>query len=382
MAALSRRNKILLFSVFVLAAVVVCIQLYFNQRGTQEPIHSAYNNYLIFKQSAFHLFKGQNLYDAYPQEHYDYYKYSPTFALLFAPLAILPDFAGLLLWNMLNAVLLLVAMLSLNGVSGKVKMLFMIFLVVDLVTSMQNSQSNALTAALVVLAYSSMKKDRYFLSCLLISIGVMIKIYAGVAFIFIFLAADWRRFFLAAVVTMATLALLPVFVTGFSGLFWQYQNWAFLLSWDFNDSLGISLAGICDFVVPADAYKLYIQLAGLLLLLFSVWIVRKKEARYQLSFLSFILVWMVMFNHKAESPTFVIALTGATIWIMNNHRNKIYLACYVLAFVFGCLSSTDIFPPDLRVVFLNIKIKAIAYLPLMAAMLHSMYSNKEVAMRE
>ena len=44
--------------------------------------YTHYNNYIIFKQSYFHLIENKDLYTLYPNEHWDYYKYSPTFSLL------------------------------------------------------------------------------------------------------------------------------------------------------------------------------------------------------------------------------------------------------------------------------------------------------------
>src|ERR1700743_2195907 len=40
-----------------------------------------YNNYIIFKNSFFHLISGKNLYTIYPFEQWDYFKYTPTFSL-------------------------------------------------------------------------------------------------------------------------------------------------------------------------------------------------------------------------------------------------------------------------------------------------------------
>jgi len=45
--------------------------------------YSHYNNYIIFKQSFYHLIAQKDLYIHYPQEQYDLFKYPPTFALLF-----------------------------------------------------------------------------------------------------------------------------------------------------------------------------------------------------------------------------------------------------------------------------------------------------------
>ena len=57
--------------------------------------YTHYNNYIIFKQSFFHLTENKDLYRDFPPEHWDYYKYSPTFSVLMAPFALLPDALGL-----------------------------------------------------------------------------------------------------------------------------------------------------------------------------------------------------------------------------------------------------------------------------------------------
>src|SRR5436190_462027 len=72
--------------------------------------YTHYNNYVIFKQSYFHLAENKNLYQPYPAEQWDYYKYSPSFSLLMAPLANMPDAAGLFTWNLLNVLLLFFAL--------------------------------------------------------------------------------------------------------------------------------------------------------------------------------------------------------------------------------------------------------------------------------
>src|SRR4051794_1450832 len=48
------------------------------------------NNFLISRAAFEHLRAARDLYAAYPAEHADLFKYTPTFALLFAPFARLP----------------------------------------------------------------------------------------------------------------------------------------------------------------------------------------------------------------------------------------------------------------------------------------------------
>ena len=61
-----------------------------------------------------------------------------------------------------------------------------------------------------------------------------------------------------------------------------------------------------------------------------------------------ILIWVVIFNHKAESPTFVIAMSGVGVWYFFSEKTRMNLALVILAFVFTSLSPTDLFPRFLR----------------------------------
>ena len=87
--------------ILLLITIGVSIQMFLLKSGGIESggiMYSHYNNYLIFKDSFIHLFNNKDLYQLYPMEHWDYFKYSPTFALLMAPFAALPDFVGLLFY--------------------------------------------------------------------------------------------------------------------------------------------------------------------------------------------------------------------------------------------------------------------------------------------
>ena len=152
--------------------------------------HSYYNNYLIFKGSFHHLINQQDLYNSYPTEYFDIYKYSPTFALLMAPLAYLPDVLGLIFWNLINAFVFLYALWNLSFKNDKVKIWAVGFIILALITSMQNAQNNALIAGLMILGFSFAEKQKMLPAALLITFTFFIKIFgiAGLA-IFIFYRA-------------------------------------------------------------------------------------------------------------------------------------------------------------------------------------------------
>ena len=61
-----------------------------------------------------------------------------------------------------------------------------------------------------------------------------------------------------------------------------------------------------------------------------------------------VLLWVVVFNHKAESPTFVIAFTGAALWYITSSRSGWETALFVAALLLTSLSPTDLFPAVVR----------------------------------
>ena len=50
--------------------------------------------------------------------------------------------------------------------------------------------------------------------------------------------------------------------------------------------------------------------------------------------LASIMIWVVIFNHRAESPTFIIAITGVALWYYAQQQKPENYVLLVLAFVF------------------------------------------------
>lgn len=112
-----------IFSIFVLLALIASAQplisAALSPASAQTEKMKKYNNYTIFKSSFYHLIDGKDLYVGHPQEHHDLYKYTPTFAAFFSLLAIMPDWLGLNLWVLSNALMLFAAIYYLPMVPDK-----------------------------------------------------------------------------------------------------------------------------------------------------------------------------------------------------------------------------------------------------------------------
>jgi hypothetical protein len=104
-----------------------------------------------------------------------------------------------------------------------------------------------------------------------------------------------------------------------------------------------------------------VQLAGTALLLLPL--ARWRDwnwAEFRLRFLCSLLVYMVIFNHQSESPSFVIAVTGIAIWYVTTPRSWWHDTIMVLTIIVVSLSSTDITPKSWqRDFFVHYRLKTV-----------------------
>jgi hypothetical protein len=69
---------------------------------------------------------------------------------------------------------------------------------------------------------------------------------------------------------------------------------------------------------------------------------------FRLTFLASLLVFLVIFNHKAESPMFILAVTGVAIWYSAFPQNCVRNFAMALVLVVTSLASTDLVPRHWR----------------------------------
>lgn len=315
--------------------------------------YTHYNNYVIFKNSFFNLINGRDLYILYLDEQWDLYKYSPTFALAMGTLAWLPDFIGLCVWNLINALALYAAIRTLP-IRQDSKSFILLFILLELLTSLQSSQSNALMAAMMVGALGQMEKGKTIWATLLLVGATFIKVYGAVGFVIFFFYPGKIKFIAYAALWTILMAVAPLIVVSPGELIGQYQSWGRMLSMDQSFSYGFSIMGWLNSWFGVTEGKGMVILVGLILFFMPfLRISLYHDKVYRLMFLAFMLVWVIIFNHKAESSTFLIAITGVAIWYFaRDERKKWETTVLVLTFIFTCLSPTDLFPPPVRQNFL------------------------------
>jgi uncharacterized membrane protein len=318
-----------------------------------------YNNFNIFKQSSAHLLHHQDLYELYPEEHWDYFKYSPTFAFLAIPLHYIPDLLGLILWNLANALALFFALRCLP-ISPMAIVAVQWLVLKDLLTSIQNAQSNALVAASVVMVFAMIERKKVGTAAFCLALSFFVKLYGVVVAIVMLLFPQKRKFVGYSALWFAVLALVPLLVISPRELVGQYESWNNLLGSDHTINYGMSVMGWLHSWFGLEGHKtVTVLIGGFLLLLPLVHIKSYENPLFRLWFLSAVLIWMVIFNHMAESPTFVIAICGVAIWYATCQRTRLDTGLVIFAFVFTSLSASDVFPRPLRNLIVPYQLKAI-----------------------
>ncbi len=296
-------------------------------------------NFEIFRAASRHLLSGEDLYAEYPAELQDRYKYSPTFAVLFAPFAWLPSPVALFLWNALNALVLFVAIEW--ALSARPALVANAFLLPEVLRAMQNAQSNALVAGLIILAFVWLERQQLWRAGGAVVLGACVKIFPLAALAFAVPRRRVVRMGIAAVVWGIVLAALPLLLTSPDALIAQYHSWRGVESLDAQQRW-FSVMELLHRWLGTDWPNWPVQLAGTLILLAPLALRRDhwNDYRFRLLYLCSVLLYVVLFNHQAERASYVIAFAGAAIWFAYKPRTRWRTALFVVAFITIPLMST------------------------------------------
>jgi hypothetical protein len=331
----NRRTELFVAALWVIAVIAATVQ---------QGVTHQNNNFLIFRAASIHLRHGQDLYAAYPALHFDFYKYSPSFALLFLPFAVLPFALSMLLWNALNAGVLWVALGSVLPRRSALIARSIVFL--DMLGSLQNVQSNALVTGLIILTFIAYERRHSVLGSLAADVGAAIKLFPLAGVSFAIFHPRKVRVAIAVMLGMVALVLLPLLVTSPATLLVQYASWHAIESKDALDR-GFTVMQMVQLVLRQDWPNWPQQLGGVVALVAPILVRRERwpEWSFRLTYLCSVLVFCVIFNHQSESPTFVIAVAGAAIWFaMLERPSRGEWALFVFFVVCTILASSDAMP--------------------------------------
>lgn len=352
-----KRVKAFLAREYVVLVVYVAVSVII---GVQHYVGGAlkYNNFLIFRQSLFHFFARTNLHIPYPSEYYDLFLYHPSFSLLFSPFSLLPISIGLILWLLACSLCMFYGIRTLP-ISQNHKTFFWWYTLIELITSLHNQQTNPIIAAMGLFTFSCLEKGKVKWAALFPILAFCIKGY-GLIFAAIFVFYPKRgEYVLYSLLWLMFFAFLPLPFVGGEHFVQLYRDWLACLIQDHTVNFGFSIMGLVKLWVPAltDPGVMKIQYLGVVLFAcIWLWVLLKGQYRSvnnRLLLLAYASLWVIMFNHAAESPTYIIAVQGVALWYIAS-REQTYpwgRILIVVVFLFSILAPTDLYPPSLRQIF-------------------------------
>ncbi len=326
-----------LFGLYVLVAVGVTVQ--------RLVLHKQ-NVFRIFASASRNMLAGENPYAAHPAQYFDFFRYSPAFAIAFTPFAMVPEWLGLAAWNLTNALALYWAVQRL--LPRAQAQVVLILVLGDIARTMQSCQSNGLVTALMIAAFIAYSGPRVWRGAFAVAAGAAIKIFPIGAALFALLRRDrWRALGAVAAAT-AALALLPVVFIGPHDLLLQYGRWAAQEHAETFKPMS-SLMDMLDVWAGYYGPRLPIQLVGFAILLVPVIGRASRDApAWRLKLLSSLLIFSVLFNYGAERPSFVIATTGIAIWYATGPRATLQSVLVLLTLALVTADGVGLWPRDVR----------------------------------
>ncbi|TCJ13541.1 DUF2029 domain-containing protein [Flaviaesturariibacter flavus] len=318
----------------------------------------SYNNYLIYKGVFVHLRAATNLYLGYPGEYNDSNHYGPSFGPLIAPFAVLPDPLGVSLWCMANAALLWWAV-TLLPLPERGRLLVLAIGAVEMMTATHNVQFNTMLAALIVLAYVGVEREKDFWATLPIAFGFLIKLYGIGALLFFLFSKHRLKFSASFLFWCLVLFALPMLLSSPGFVLQSYHDWFTSLVEKNAQNMDIGRGAMQDISVmgmirritgvPIDNL-LVMAPAALLIAAPLLRIGQYKNLGYRLAYLAVVLISVVIFSSSAESSTYVIPMIGVGVWYLLERRDhpKAALALLLFALLLTSLSPTDLFPRYVR----------------------------------
>ncbi len=324
---------------------------------TKNYFLSTPNNYLIFKYAFLHAVDQLPLYNLYPEHHLDSNHYGPFFSLLFAPFAVLPNFIGMTLWQLANVFLLYFAIHNLPLSFKKVNAVYWI-ITHEMLTAMFSFQFNISIAAIIVLSFVYIEKQKNIWATFFIALGFFVKLYGIIGLAFFFFVKQKPKFILYGILWCILLFILPMAFFSPQFILQSYHDWYVsltekqLLNASLTSMQDISVMGMVRRITQnASLSNLPFILSGLLV--FTLPYLRIKQYQslnFRLLFLAATLIFTVIFSNSSESPTYIIAFTGVAVWfvIQSKPKHPFILFLFIFAFLLTSLSPSDLFPKFIR----------------------------------
>jgi hypothetical protein len=331
-------------------------------------VNHIHNNYMVYKFGFINVIHQHTTFGPQPEHFNDLYHYGPVFAILMAPFALLPDGIGVILWVLFNAWILYKAVKMLP-VTQKQQIIILLLCAHELMTSSSNVEINPFIGALIIFSFAFIRDKKDIWAAFVLILGTFIKLYGIVGLAFFFFSDNKLKFIGWLLIWSVIMFLLPMAISSPAYIIKTYHDWYFDLLQKNKFNIGPSLQDISVMGLIRSVFN-YRELSNIVvivpgILLFATWYIRVscyKIVSYQLLLLASTLIFVIIFSSSSESPTYIIAFAGVSIWFMNLDRPVTPFEIFLLVFalVLTSLSPSDLFPRYIKMTYVvPYKLKAL-----------------------
>lgn len=342
-----------------------------------------HNNYDIFRYVFYNTWNETSLYQPSTDGGYwDTNHYGPFFATIIAPFAVMPEWLGLLLWDVCLAAFLYWAVSMMCKGMPRLKTFTIWFCAHELLTALFMQQFNIAIAAIIILSYYFVEKEREEYATFFIVTGTLVKLYGIVGLAFFFFSRHKTRFITTLLLWSVVLFALPMIFSTPEYQFQQYAEWYQSLSGKNEENIlsaaqNISIMGMITKIgyglteghshmlsVMHDGAKpnmanwwvqsfnmLWVIGSGCLIAALGYFRTTQWGNRlFRINILATVLMFVVLFSTGSESSGYITPFIGCCIWYccVPWQRGKWDTALLIVVFIISSMSPSDLFPAFIR----------------------------------
>jgi hypothetical protein len=330
--------------------------------AVQHYLYHTFNNFKVFEGAFRHLVALKNLYRYYPEEYEDQFLYGPPAVIWLGLFSLFKTYLSIVLWNMLNAMSLWYVIYQLPQLDLQTKNKIAFFSFIELTTSLHNLQSNPVLTAMILASFVLLEYGQVWKSHCITSLAFFTKGISGAGVFLLMFYKPMIKNMATFIPVFLLVAISPALFVGIHEIPRLYTDWFQCLRDDHVVNDGISIIGLIHQNLYAGIDSYIIQIFGLSLFLVVLFYIKWKKLNtygWRLFVLSYILIWLILFNHAAESSGYVFAVTGSAIWLFNRTWDSYDRILFWLVLLFTILAPTDLYPVVFRHFIADHSLKAL-----------------------
>lgn len=308
--------------------------------GVVSDLAGASQNLMVFRAASLALLRGAPLYGRFSVE-FDFYKYSPTFAFAFVPLAVLPWHAAAVLWSAANFALAAWGMVRFvrtvfahepHAAQEQRAARFLALAWPGIVLTTDGDQSNLLVAGACLLAIALYLERKSARAAPWLAFSILMKLFPAAFGVFALVGRGRGRAVAWLSACTALLVAAPAVLVGPARLVAYYREWQVLLAgepahasrkhWSIMHALSELGLEANSLAVQIPAAMVF--LGGAVGYVYCASLASREPTRRLLAvwFTIATLAFVLLFNHRSESPTYVLSGIAAAALLLTTDRPR------------------------------------------------------------